>query len=454
MENNKLRADCEQGKLVGTEEKGTLAFYDIPYGADKGRFMKVGEPLKWNGIRDATKPGPIFPQLNNRLASVMGTKKEEHNQSEDAFRLNIWTKGTDEKRPVVFWIHGGGFLTGGGSLPWYNGSQLAANGDVVVVTVNYRLGTLGNLFLPGISEGNLALKDLIAALYWVRKNIECFGGDPDQITVAGQSAGAWYSVALMACEEVKGMFNRTALFSLPGGVNPLNKNESIELSHLILENLSIDERDKDKLVDVPVEQILAAQGEVAKEIQRRTQELIPTTFFPIIDGILLKGNIISEAVRISGSKVNVMAGLTAEENAAFLHHTSLKHEDNYLEIVESSSNALFKFPTYDLMTDLNDVDSNTYVFNFNYQSPKPYILACHCMDLPFVFGNFDKWENAPMLEGVNREEAQSLSNQIQEYFLSFIKNGTPNHENSLDWPIFERKEQKAMIFDKNLEVKK
>lgn len=89
MENNKLRANCEQGKLVGTEEKGTLAFYDIPYGADKGRFMKVGEPLKWNGIRDATKPGPIFPQLNNRLASVMGTKKEEHNQSEDAFRLNI-----------------------------------------------------------------------------------------------------------------------------------------------------------------------------------------------------------------------------------------------------------------------------------------------------------------------------------------------------------------------------
>lgn len=303
--------------------------------------------------------------------------------------------------------------------------------------MNYRLGTLDNLFLPGISEGNLALKDLIAALYWVRKNIECFGGDPDQITVAGQSAGAWYSVALMACEEVKGMFNRTALFSLPGGVNPLNKNESIELSHLLLENLNIDERDKDKLVDVPVEQILAAQGEVAKEIQRRTQELNPTTFFPIIDGILLKENIISEAVRISGSKANV----------------SLKHEDNYLEIVESSSNALFKFPTYDLMTDLNDVDSNTYVFNFNYPSPKPYILACHCMDLPFVFGNFDKWENAPMLEGVNREEAQSLSDQIQEYFLSFIKNGTPNHENSLDWPIFERKEQKAMIFDKNLEVK-
>lgn len=126
----------------------------------------------------------------------------------------------------------------------------------------------------------------------------------------------------------------------------------------------------------------------------------------------------------------------------------MKHEDNYLEIVESSSNALFKFPTYDLMTDLNDVDSNTFVFNFNYQSPNSYILAYNCMDLPFVFGNFDKWENAPMLEGVNREEALRLSDQIQGYFLSFIKNSIPNHENSLDWPIFERKEQKAMIFDK------
>lgn len=233
MEYNRPIVICEQGKLVGTQEKQALAFYNVPYGADKGRFMPVGEPVTWSGTREATTPGPVFPQLPSRLSTVLGTKKEELNQKEDAFSLNIWTKDTNKKRPVLFWIHGGGWLTGGGSLPWYNGSDLVTNedGDVVVVTVNYRLGALGNLFLPGISEGNLALKDLIAALHWVKKNIEAFGGDPDLITVAGQSAGAWYSVALMACEEVQCMFNRTALFSFPACTKALNESASLELSN-------------------------------------------------------------------------------------------------------------------------------------------------------------------------------------------------------------------------------
>lgn len=118
---------------------------------------------------------------------MIGTTPEEANQSEDAFRLNIWTSDTKGKLPVLFWIHGGGFMTGGGALRWYHGNQLAASGRIVVVTVNYRLGSLGNLYLPGVSEGNLALQDLLAALHWVQDNIAAFGGDPNSITIAEQS---------------------------------------------------------------------------------------------------------------------------------------------------------------------------------------------------------------------------------------------------------------------------
>ncbi|CAH8770803.1 carboxylesterase family protein [Paenibacillus dendritiformis] len=451
MENNKPMVICEQGELVGTQEKQALAFYNIPYGADKGRCKPVGEPSKWTGTRDATKPGPVFPQLPSRLSTVVGTKKEERNQQEDAFILNIWTKLTNEKRPVLFWIHGGGWLSGGGSLPWYNGSEMASNGDVVVVTVNYRLGALGNLYVPGISEGNLALQDLIAALHWVKKNIEAFGGDPHQITVAGQSAGAWYSVALMACEEVKGMFNRTALFSFPACTKALDENASLELSNLLLERLGIDERNKEKILGVPIEDILSSQVEVIREVQRRNNDLL-TAFLPIVDGVLLKGDIWSEAIRISGGNVNVIAGITGEETAAFFHQTDLRNKDNYFELVKRSSDEIFG-QTHEFMLSINEGGSDTYLFHFNYPSPDPYLLACHCMDLPFVFGNFEKWDNAPMLADIHVEEALHLSDQVQGYLLRFIKNGSPNHENRIDWPVYERKQRNILIFDKKIELK-
>ncbi|SEG81677.1 para-nitrobenzyl esterase [Bacillus sp. ok061] len=451
MENSKLIVHCKQGKLAGTLENMALALYNIPYGSDQGRFMPVGEPDKWSGSRDATKPGSIFPQSPSRLASIMGTKKEEWNQKESSFTLNIWTKDKNEKRPVVFWIHGGGWVTGGGSLPWYNGSELASRGDVVVVTVNYRLGALGNLFLPGISEGNLALKDLIASLNWVKKNIKFFGGDPDQITIAGQSAGAWYTVALMACEKVKGMFNRAAIFSFPGGIKALNENSSLELSNLLLERLGINESTKEQILDVPIDKMLSSQAEVFTIIQRRNNELVSSPFLPMVDGVLLKGDIISEAVRISGGKVNVIAGITAEETSAFFHQTDMRNKDNYFELIDTSSNAIFGLPTNLLIYNLNKVGSETYGFKFKYPSPNSNLLACHCIDLPFVFGNFKKWDDSPMLEDINLTEAHNLSEQVQGYLLRFFKNGSPN-ENNLYWPKYKGTQRNVLIFDKELKI--
>ena len=238
---NELVVQVAQGQLLGTKEGRTHAFYDIPYGQFAGRFKYVAAPNTWEGTRLATKPGPIFNQDINRLGPVMGSKPEEKNQSEDAFRLNVWTTGSHTKKPVLFWIHGGGFLTGGGALPWYNGQSLAENGDIVVVTVNYRLGALGHLYQPGLADDNLALHDLITALTWVKDNIAVFGGDPEQITVAGQSVGAWYTLALFASPKASQLINRIGLLSFPGAAEPLTKEKAAMLTDILLAQLGLDD---------------------------------------------------------------------------------------------------------------------------------------------------------------------------------------------------------------------
>lgn len=275
---------CQQGDLQGIVEEDVLAFYDIPYGENRGRFQPVDEPLGWQGVRDATKPGPVFSQLRSRLASVNGTTPEELNQSEDAFRLNIWTSDTSAKLPVLFWIHGGGFMTGGGALRWYHGHQLAASGKMIVVTVNYRLGALGNLYLPGVSEGNLALQDLLAALHWVQNNIAAFGGDPSAITIAGQSAGAWYSTVLMACKQAEGLFKQACLLSHPGSVQPLPQERARSLAEKLCNKLEI-ESSGEQLANIPIDQLLAAEIEVAKEIALLYE--VTLSFIPINDGVFL-----------------------------------------------------------------------------------------------------------------------------------------------------------------------
>ena len=194
-------------------------FRGVPYAAAPVGELRFSPPQPappWQGVRDATQDGPIAPQGRSRLAHVMGDF--ERPQSEDCLTLNIWTPAADSaKRPVLVWIHGGAFASGSGSLPWYSGERFAANGDVVVVSINYRLGALGFLCLPGVSDGNLGLLDQVAALRFVRDNIAAFGGDPDNVTVVGQSAGAASIAILMTMPPARGLFRRAILQSTPFG---------------------------------------------------------------------------------------------------------------------------------------------------------------------------------------------------------------------------------------------
>src|SRR5829696_6547352 len=190
--------DC--GTLRGTHEQGVAVFRAVPYAAppvDTLRFKPPARPAPWTGERDATVDGPIAPQGPSRLRAAMGDFS--YPQSDDCLTLTIWTPSPDAaRRPVLVWLHGGAFISGAGSLPWYSGATMARRGDVVVVGVNYRLGALGFMHLPGVSLPNLGLLDQFAALEWVSRNIAAFGGDPDNITIAGQSAGGFSVLAMLA----------------------------------------------------------------------------------------------------------------------------------------------------------------------------------------------------------------------------------------------------------------
>src|SRR6185312_11829403 len=208
------------GKLKGFSKDGILRFNGIPYAKPPVgalRWQPAQAPEAWAGLREASRFGHIAPQVTNAAEALLGGTPGE--QSEDCLYLNVWTPSLEGKRPVMVWIHGGSFITGAGSLGTYNGKLLAARGDLVIVTINYRLGALGFLNLRDASDGKLAgsgtegLGDQVMALKWARDNIQAFGGDPGNVTVFGESAGAMSIGALLAMSEARGLFHRAILQS-------------------------------------------------------------------------------------------------------------------------------------------------------------------------------------------------------------------------------------------------
>ena len=202
--------ETRYGKIQGAQKEGILVWKGIPFAQPPlgSLRFRAPQPLEgWTGIREATQFGPISPQASS---GSFGTLPGP--MSEDCLTLNIWSSGADDaRRPVMVWIHGGSFVTGAGSTPWYNGTSFAEHG-VVVVTINYRLGALGFLYLAEYAgeeyatSGNNGLLDQIAALTWVRENIAAFGGDPDNVTIFGESAGAMSIGALLAMPAAHGLF--------------------------------------------------------------------------------------------------------------------------------------------------------------------------------------------------------------------------------------------------------
>ena len=475
---DELVVRTKAGELRGARENGVAVFRGVPYAAPPVGDLRFAPPRPvqpWPGARDARQDGPIAPQARSRLAHVMGDF--ERPQSEDCLTLTVWTPAADAgKRPVQVWIHGGAFGSGAGSLPWYSGERFATNGDVVAVSINYRLGALGFLCLPGVSNGNLGLLDQVAALRFVRDNIAAFGGDPDNVTVVGQSAGASSIAMLMTMPAARGLFRRAILQSTPFGRMTRKLEDAHRIGRRLLEVLGLKPEQTAELKTLPAAKFVAAQGELARLEKKFADAMAP--FWPVIDGDVLPTQVASALKSGAGADVDVMIGTTREEMAAFycidkeierataaavegVFAAVFKsgHREHYEEIRrmrasgsnaallgDLMSDAMFRIGSLRMAEWRADQGRPAYVYQFDWQSPAGF-EACHCLEIPFVFNNFPNWADSPMLKGANTAETAGLADAMHKAWIAFARTGRPDHARLPAWPPYRREDRMTMRFD-------
>ena len=475
---DELVVRTKAGDLRGARENGVAVFRGVPYAAPPVGDLRFAPPRPaqpWQGVRDARQDGPIAPQARSRLAHIMGDF--ERPQSEDCLTLTIWTPAADAgKRPVLVWIHGGAFGSGAGSLPWYSGERFAANGDVVAVSINYRLGALGFLCLPGVSSGNLGLLDQVAALRFVRDNIAAFGGDPDYVTVVGQSAGASSIAMLMTMPAAGGLFRRAILQSTPFGRMTRTLDDAHRIGQRLLEVLGLKPQQAAELKALPAPKFVTAQGELARLEKKFADAMAP--FWPVIDGDALPTPVAAALKSGAGVDVDVMIGTTREEMAAFycidkeiesappaaiegvfaavFKSGHQQHYDETRRLRASGSNAallgdlmsdaMFRIGSLRMAEWRADQRRPTYVFQFDWQSPAGF-EACHCLEIPFVFNNFSNWTESPMLKGANAAETAGLAEAMHRAWIAFARTGKPDHARLPAWPPYRREDRMTMRFD-------
>lgn len=308
------------GKVRGVEVDDVKIFKGIPYGdttAGKNRFMPPAKPVKWTGVRDALVYGHTAPQITN-ANPIPGTPE----QGEDCLVLNVFTPGLGgrNKRPVMVWLHGGGFSTGSGSGVIYNGVNLSYKNDVVLVSINHRLNVLGSTYLGEVAGPELALSgcagmlDIIAALHWVRENIENFGGDPSLVTIFGQSGGGRKVATLMSMPGATGLFQRAIIES--GAVLRLaTQEDGIRRTDLLLRELGLQPRQARELQNVPIEKLLAADAEVQKQIKPREPGMVADS--PTVDGTAVPNHPWDPAAPALSAKIPLLIGWARTEETFY-----------------------------------------------------------------------------------------------------------------------------------------
>ncbi len=475
MADSATKASTRFGNLNGTIEGNVVAFRNVPYAAPpvgKLRFRRPEPPKPWSGERDATQHGPAAPQNRSRLAAAMGDFTRP--QDEDCLTLTIWSPKPDGKRrPVLVWYHGGAFVSGAGSLDWYSGARLAEFGDVVVVGVNYRLGVLGFMHKPGIAEPNLSLRDQIAALEFVHANIDAFGGDPETITVAGQSAGGLSVLALLTLPSARKLFKRAIVQSAPFGRALRTLESCLEPAEKMEEFLGI--KSAAQWADAKVPDILAAQLKTMMHYAKFADVTPP--FWPVADGELFGADLAQSALAGAADR-DVMIGYTKDESAAFfakaqpiIDATDAQVEGRFRDFFGADARAAMaeyairvgsSTPVALLSAMVGDaalaakslgfcdalatIGKAAYVYRFDWAAPGNPFGASHCIELPFMFDSLPCWQ-APMLEGGDKASMTALAAQMRDTWTAFVRTGNPNGAHLSYWQRYDHADRKTMLFD-------
>lgn len=416
-----------RGELSGD---GLVVFRGVPY-ARARRFAPPEPAEPWTGTRDATRHGPICPQPPVRVDGVMGPPQNGLVQDEDCLNLTVVTPGVDgTRRPVMVWIHGGAYVTGASSFAFYEGRRLAAEGDIVFVAINYRLGALGYLRLPGVSPGNLGLLDQVSALRWIKENIEAFGGAPECVTVFGQSAGAHSLACLMAMPAARSLFRRAILQSAPLGLKLGSPARSARMARHFTNALKADPR------TAPVGEILRAQTETIVKVAG-PGGLVSPPFCPT-GGTGPLPPVRSWLAAAAAAEADVMIGVTRSEMNGFLNGNPAVRRMERLPVLGRGVAAVktiagrwvFETPSRKLADVLSAAGRRVFTYRFDWAAARSVFGACHCIELPFLLGEREAWAKSPMLEGADRETVDRMGRAMRAAWISFARNGSAD-----SWPV-------------------
>jgi para-nitrobenzyl esterase len=398
----------DQAVLVGIRSEGVSRFSGIRYALSPvgSRRFAPPEPCVLEGQTDATRAGAMAPQHPSLLSAVLG--QMQGGQSEDCLHLTVWTPedGLRDQalRPVLVWIHGGALQSGAGALDWYDGAHLARAGNVVVVAVNYRLGVLGWL-CPTWGVANLGLLDQELALQWVSDHIASLGGDAQRITVMGQSAGGQCVAALLAREP---RFQRIILQSAPLGRGCRSRAAATLLGDAVCRAAGV--ADLEAAQALPLAQWMQAQLEPGvRDVLAELQDG-QGLFSLVADGHTLPLTLDLDALAASA---DVLIGTNRHEMAAFPGQRSGPEADRLGESV-------FAAPAQQWVNAALAAGRGTWHYRFD-AAANERLGACHCMELPFVFGTHAAFKDAPMLEGLCPSQTLRLTQSVQSAWLSFVR---------------------------------
>lgn len=431
------------GSVLGAADGGVARFTGIRYGQlrNGARFDPVSATTTLSRGQDLRELPAVFPQLPSRLGQVMGFAVDEHPQEEDAFLLNVFAPADAIDAPVLFFIHGGAFVSGGGTTRWYDGSRLAADG-LVVVTVNYRLGPLGHLTL-GTPDGdaNRPVADLLEALRWVHLNIASFGGDPRSVTISGQSAGAWYAQLLAAIPETRGRVKRALILSSPT-VLDLEPDWLDELSSIVTGGLGAVTPPQSGIDEL----LLAHRSVLAREVPLGT---LSVGLSPCAGGVVPEwwGDL-ARAASVTHVE-DVYVSYTRDELGSFFFRSPRERgvdwgdarsvaasaglsdssiaaaSSAYSLLVTAVTESAFGAGARDYTDALQEQGVRAELHVFTSASPLDGVGAGHCYELPFLFGNRDDWGDAPMLSGISDEQFEVISSGFRREIVDFVKFGIP-----------------------------
>lgn len=494
--NDKPVVQTRYGPIRGYVRNGICTFKGIPYGADtsgSNRFMPPTKPVPWSETRPCLYHGYVSPQ-----APRTGWRNIEESwlfswddgiPNEDCLNLNVWSQAVNEggKRPVMVWLHGGGFTAGSSTeLPSYDGENLARRGDVVLVSVNHRLNVLGYLNLAAFgdsyaSSGNVGMLDIVAALEWVRDNISQFGGDPDNVTIFGQSGGGGKVSTLMAMPVAKGLFHR-AIVESGSMLIGATMESSNALAERLLKQLGISVADVGKLQQLPVDQLQQAAAAIARINIPRSgiidfrRGMGGLGWAPVAGNAVLSQQPFDPTAPEISAAVPLLVGNTINEFMNGINKpdafsmTEAQLQSNARDFLKEKADAVLtasrrSYPKANNFQLWSTIAASTvrataleqarrkaaqnrapaYSYRFDWQTPvldgRP--MAFHCSEIAFVFDNTARCEN---MTG-NGPGARALAARMSEAWIRFARSGDPNHHKLPHWKTFDPATRGTMVFD-------